>query len=71
MICQKCKNEGVRNSVLGKEFYYCRTCTDEIRLEEPPADKPAYYDTAVTITSDKLNPGWVYDGGVLRWRDKP
>lgn len=31
MKCNKCNNEGVRNEVLGKEFYYCRTCKVEIR----------------------------------------
>lgn len=33
MICSKCNTEGVLNTVLGKDFYYCRTCKDEIRLE--------------------------------------
>jgi hypothetical protein len=33
MICRKCKNPGIRNEVLGKEFYYCRTCKEEITLE--------------------------------------
>lgn len=30
MICSKCDNLGVQNTVLGKSFYYCRTCKDEI-----------------------------------------
>lgn len=34
MICQKCNNPGVLNSVLNKEFYYCRTCKDEINLSQ-------------------------------------
>lgn len=33
MICRNCKNPGIRNEVLGKEFYYCRTCKEEITLE--------------------------------------
>lgn len=35
MICSKCNTEGVLNTVLGKDFYYCRTCKDEIQLESP------------------------------------
>lgn len=31
MNCHKCKTPGVKNQVLGKEFYYCRTCKDEIK----------------------------------------
>lgn len=34
MICPKCKNVGILNTVLGKDFYYCRTCKEEILLEE-------------------------------------
>jgi hypothetical protein len=37
MICQKCNNVGILNSVLEKQFYYCRTCKDEIKLE-PKSD---------------------------------
>jgi hypothetical protein len=33
MICIKCNETGVLNSVLGKEFYYCRNCKEEITLE--------------------------------------
>lgn len=33
MVC-KCGNVGVLNTILGKDFYYCRDCKDEIRLEE-------------------------------------
>lgn len=44
MICSKCKNVGILNTVLGKDFYYCRTCKEEILLEEeknPDMDKDA------------------------------
>ena len=34
MICSKCKNQGILNSAGGKEFYYCRTCKEEIGLED-------------------------------------
>ena len=34
MVCSKCKNDGVLKTVLGKDFFYCRTCKDEI-LESP------------------------------------
>lgn len=39
MICPKCKNEGVLNHAAGQHFYYCRTCKDEILLEEA-VDEP-------------------------------
>jgi hypothetical protein len=30
MLCPKCDNETVKNTALGKEFYYCRTCKEEV-----------------------------------------
>jgi len=33
MTCNKCKTDGVKNTVLGKDFYYCRTCKIEIENE--------------------------------------
>jgi hypothetical protein len=33
MICTKCNSKGVENQALGKTFYYCRSCKDEISLE--------------------------------------
>lgn len=36
MICPKCKNDGIFNTVAGKDFYYCRSCKEEIILETPP-----------------------------------
>lgn len=30
MICQKCNNKSVLNSCLGKDFYYCRNCKEEV-----------------------------------------
>lgn len=30
MICTKCNTDAVQNTVLGKVFYYCRTCKDEV-----------------------------------------
>lgn len=38
MICPKCSNAGVENQALGKTFYYCRTCKDEIGLEAVPSE---------------------------------
>lgn len=35
MICGKCNNPGVLNTVLGKDFYYCRACKEEIILDSP------------------------------------
>lgn len=49
MICQTCSNPGVLNTVAGKDFYYCRTCKDEIKLEfvlmkpEIKLTKPKWY----------------------------
>lgn len=37
MICPKCQDKGHYNEVMGKGYYYCRTCKDEISLEEPKA----------------------------------
>lgn len=34
MVCKKCNNDGVYNEILGKGFYYCRTCKEEIGLEK-------------------------------------
>jgi len=30
MICPKCKVAGIKNCANGKDFYYCRTCKEEI-----------------------------------------
>lgn len=40
MICPKCKNDGILNQANGKDFYFCKTCREEIILEEvqPSAD---------------------------------
>lgn len=35
MICTKCNEEGIHNTANGKEFFYCRTCKEEIGLESP------------------------------------
>jgi ribosomal protein L37AE/L43A len=40
MICPKCGDKGVENSALGKKFWYCRTCKDEIGLTPKPKDPP-------------------------------
>lgn len=55
MICQTCSNPGVLNTVAGKDFYYCRTCKDEIKLElvlmkpEIKLTKPKWY----TVLTEK------------------
>ncbi len=33
MTCQKCGNEGVFVQLQNCQYYYCRTCKDEIQLE--------------------------------------
>lgn len=30
MICQKCNNEGIKNSANHNEFWYCNICKEEI-----------------------------------------
>lgn len=45
MTCSKCNTEGVLNTVLGKDFYYCRTCKDEIQLER--ANKGAFLQAGI------------------------
>lgn len=48
MICHKCNNQGVENEALGKKFWYCRTCKDEITAAppqpEPNTPKKSDYD---------------------------
>lgn len=39
MVCKKCQNSGVYNEILGKGFYYCRTCKEEITLEDKEVTK--------------------------------
>jgi ribosomal protein S14 len=34
-ICRTCGKRSVYNEVLGKPFYYCRTCKTEVGLPEP------------------------------------
>ncbi len=45
MICPKCTNPGVQNHANGKDFYYCRTCKDEIVLTDPALDGNMAYAT--------------------------
>lgn len=33
MVCKKCNESGVLCEVLNKQYYYCRTCKEEIDLE--------------------------------------
>ena len=32
MLCIKCNTAAIKNQALGKEFWYCRTCKDEVGL---------------------------------------
>jgi hypothetical protein len=43
MLCHKCKNEGVENSIFGQKFWYCRICKIEIELEERPPKVTSFY----------------------------
>jgi hypothetical protein len=40
MVCKKCKSDGIKNVANNKEFYYCRTCKDEILLEQSTFEDP-------------------------------
>lgn len=44
MICQACKNTGIINSVLNKQFYYCRECKIEIPLEIVEATDQGHFN---------------------------
>lgn len=43
MICQKCNNKGILNTVLGKDFFYCRNCKDEISNTEESLNRSRYW----------------------------
>lgn len=65
MVCSKCKNAGILNTVLGKNFYYCKTCKEEIFLEEVVPPEPDY-DYAAPIyyletSDDGYDPDDDYD----------
>lgn len=34
MICIKCNQSGILNQANGNSFYYCRTCKEEILLQQ-------------------------------------
>lgn len=34
MICTKCNQSGILNQANGNSFYYCRTCKEEILLQQ-------------------------------------
>lgn len=50
MICKKCNNPGVLNSVMNKEFYYCRTCKDEI-IDQSSVKIDAEYIKHTTVST--------------------
>ena len=33
MVCKQCGSDAIKNTALGKSFYYCRTCKIEIDPE--------------------------------------
>lgn len=53
MICPKCKNEGILNSANFQEFYYCRTCKDEIKLDE--VIKVDFSTSSKPLTQDEID----------------
>lgn len=60
MVCSKCKSNGIENSALGKVFYYCRTCRDEIRAE-PVAIQPGTPVSTKTLVSNGIK--WTFVPG--------
>lgn len=58
MKCNRCGETGVHNIVLGKEFYYCRTCKDEVSLEEAPRDDMETFETLRISDSVVTTTGW-------------
>lgn len=73
MICPKCKSDGVLVKLMSVEYYYCRTCKDEIKLEtvEPEQgseDLVAEFERLVAeggkdVDIDYDNPYYPYHGG--------
>ena len=72
MVCQKCKNAGELKSFQSFQYYYCRTCKEEIHLESAQAvlkingEKVADLDN-VTVTIDKhIGKGMEIDWDLLK-----
>lgn len=71
MICKKCNNQGILNTVNGQDFYYCRTCKVEIFLEDATkqvSNQPNVFDidgnfTTSPTTSDPNSTGVIYFTG--------
>lgn len=55
MTCSKCKNSGIYNEILGKGFYYCRTCKEEIFLEEDTKDIVIDYAAPRYLTQKEID----------------
>lgn len=56
MICKKCNTEGVKNQAMGKEFYYCRNCKEEIMLEEViPYDFTAVDNPNFVLSQEEID----------------
>lgn len=61
MNCTKCKTQGVENTVLGKTFFYCRTCKDEIF---PPKETELEAAIKSILWNDAVQPGNIYYSNV-------
>jgi len=81
MKCPKCQNAGVQNECLGKSYWYCRTCQDEIIVPRPLTNhitpmvgmlqkrigyKPKVLEAALKYHSDYFNDGLLY---LSNWPD--
>jgi hypothetical protein len=65
--CPKCWTEAVPNQVLGKDFWYCRTCKVEVFASEIVSSEPAKKRTGYVtfnISSDGFTPIRIHDGSI-------
>ena len=66
MICQKCKKQGVFvKMAIGSDYWYCRTCKEEIELELTNRSRQANDDEDMDLLAEfeRLLTEWDDDGG--------
>lgn len=57
VICNKCKTDAVINTAAGKQFWYCRTCKDEVipeGIKNKTVVNDEYYYRVKTWAYDKM-----------------
>lgn len=70
MICQKCNNPGVLNSVNGNDFYYCRSCKDEITLDLVIIANTSTKQKSLIFDFCKNQPQTTINGNIISKIDK-